>query len=179
MPDGTQHHVLFIEQGSDPPFHRIVRHDQAADVVWPFGLHLAICGAGRREAFQPPGERRQRPGDSADNQRDGPHQQREQQQRLADERGHDRRIALGHGDAHQQPAASLLLDGGDQQVIGLRAAMLAHHCRLPRQLAGQSRIVAQRTVHHDGAGNFHALIGQDFGQFLLGLVLAHVAGAQR
>ena len=64
-------------------------------------VNLAVDRTGRRESFKPPGQRGQRAGDPPHDQRNRADQQREQQQGLPDERGHQRGIAAGHRNAHE------------------------------------------------------------------------------
>ena len=79
--DRAEHHVLFIEQRDDAAFHRIVRGDQAGDVLWPLRFELVrfkLAGGIARigKAFKPCGQRRQRPGNPAEQQPDRADQQR-------------------------------------------------------------------------------------------------------
>ena len=69
--DRAEHHVLFVEQRGDARLHRVVRGDQAAHVVGPLGQRAGRrCSRVRGEAFEPAGQRGERPGDPPQQQRE-------------------------------------------------------------------------------------------------------------
>ena len=180
MPDRAEHDVLFIQHRGDPGLHRIVRDDQAADIVGPLWFKRASGIASRGEVLQPPGQGFERPGNPPQHQCNRPEQQRIKQQRLGQQSHQQGPLGPGDRHPHHHPAVpGGQLNRGDHHFERRRRSVRPQGSGAARGAFGHARILGGWAVEHHDIGGRQPLSGQNLLKLILGWSQPLIAGQQR
>ncbi len=179
MADCAEHDVLLVEHRADPRLHRIMRFDQAADILRARYGQRFLRHPGAAEPPRALGQRVERAGDPPQDEIEQAYEYQKQYHRLHGERADDGAVALGQRQAGHLPCvAPCLPQPHDEKIVRCRPGSglepWAAFCGSADQF-----VIQQRALEDDEVVDIDPLRGQNIRQFGFALGLARLPGNQR